>query len=660
MTARLQFLSQREWETVRAFADVFIEGPREAISPDDVASNVDAQLARMKSKRLRSLKTLLWVIEFVLPVFLLQPRFSRATRDRRRRMIDKHITNPRGGRLQRDLAKIRTLFLTGYYGDKQVRRSIPFEEVHNRGRFPTPPIALEVEEPRIQPPQPGETEIRCDLCVVGSGAGGGVVAARAVEAGLNVVLLEEGPYVRPGDLSHEENRMSAMLYKESGLQTTVDFDMSILQGKCLGGTTVINNCICFRLNDSALYNPTGHDTLVEWRKLSAAIDSHELERSYQAVSARIGVAPLDPSADGTNGSIFREGWEKLKAAGLADPDMTTGTFQKNYNQCLGCGYCNFGCRYARKASMLETFVIDASKANARIITGCLATRVVKERKRATGVECELADGRILTIRANKTVLACGAIGSSVLLLKSGITKNVGSRFSFNAATIMFAMFPEPIRAYDGVQMSSFVDGGEFLIETNFSPPMATSAALPGWFEVHFERMRRFDRLASAGVVIGTRNNGRVKRLAFLRDTFGPVKYEMVDDDLAAMRRGVSLLAQIYFAAGAEAVLPATFVDSEMRASEFAPGGVVDDAKISEALTHRIRKPDDLTLNSSHPQGGNPMSDDPKTGVVDSRFRVHGFENLFVADASVFPTTIRVNPQLTIMAMADYAWRTGIQ
>ena len=653
-----QFLSQREWETVRAFADVFIEGPNEPVTPDEVADNIDAHLARMKSKRVRSLKLILWTIEYVLPLGSLRPAFSRASREARRRMIEKNVTDPRGGQLQRDLAKIRTLFFAGYYGDARVQRTLPFQPVPHRSRFPVLPSPLPVPAPVIHPPGPDETTITSDICVIGSGAGGAIVAGLAAQAGKSVVLLEEGPYVPAAGMSHDESAMSALLYKEGGLQATVDLDMSILQGRCLGGTTVINNCICFRLDDPTLYNPHGRDLLAEWRALGANLDATELARSYDAVKARTGIAPLDPAVDGGNGAVFRKGWANLVAAGLGNPAMPSGTFAKNYNRCVGCGYCNFGCPYARKFSMLETYVLDASAAGARIITDAHAEKIEREGPRATGVSGTMADGRPFHVKAERIVVAAGAIGSSVLLLKSGITHNVGTRFSFNAATIVFGLYPTPVRAYDGVQMSSFVDAGDFLLETNFSPPMATSAILPGWFETHFDRMKRFDRLAAIGVQVGTRNNGRVKRTAFFRDTFGPVDYEMHPEDLATMRRGISLAAQVHFAAGAEAVLPVTFADMEMKAGEFAPGGQVNPAAIQQAIDSRIRRPSDLTLNSSHPQGGNPMGT-RENGAVDASFRVHGYENLYVTDASVFPTTIRINPQWTIMALADYAWRLSI-
>ena len=267
----------------------------------------------------------------------------------------------------------------------------------------------------------------------------------------------------------------------------------------------------------------------------------------------------------------------------------------------------------------------------------------------------MGDGRTLRIQARKIVLSCGAIGSSVLLMKSRIFGNVGQRFSFNAGTPMFALFPDKVNAYDGVQMAAYVDGGDYMLETLFGPPIFFGIAMPGWFGQHFERMRSYDRFANAGVLIGTEANGRVKRSKHARSLLGPVSYAMTPEDLTKLKRGLAMMAQVWFAAGAEAAYPATFADVELRAERFA-------ARPDEILPHldrAVRRPEDLTLSSAHPQGGNPMSDDPKRGVVNSNFQVHGFDNLHVCDASVFPTSVRINPQLTIMAMADYFAHLGV-
>src|SRR2546425_1167438 len=139
-----------------------------------------------------------------------------------------------------------------------------------------------------------------------------------------------------------------------------------------------------------------------------------------------------------------------------------------------------------------------------------------------------------------------------------------------------------------------------------------------------------------------------------RSTLFP--YTTLFRSLETLKRGIALLAELHFAAGAEAAFPGTFVDHEMSAARFAPGGRIDRAAIERHVAEIVHRPEDLTLNTAHPHGGNPMSDRPDLGVVDSAFRVHGFANLFVCDASVFPTSIGINPQLTIMALADYAWR----
>ncbi len=658
-----RFLSKRQWRTVEAFADVFIEGQGEVISPAQITANIDAQLATMSTNRKNSLKPLLWVIEYGLPLLSLRWGFSRMRRRDRRRLIEKRLAGPGATGLLRQLARIRSLFLIGYYGDLRVHPSLHFVPVQARVRNQPPQALTPLGLPPLllRPPLPGEEEIQADVCVIGSGAGGAVVAARAAAEGRRVVLLEEGPYLRAEEMVHDEALMVARLYKEGGLQTTVDLNMSILQGKCLGGTTVINNAISFRLQDSDLNDGTNAGLLDEWRRsFGVQLDAAELEKSYERVEERLNIRRISPDIAGVNAALLFRGWERLRQTGQGDAAFKSNLFRKNLNRCGACGYCNFGCPYERKLSMLETYIADAVGDGARVITECHAVKIRRKKGRVEGVEGERPGGKKLFVRADKVVVACGAIGSSVLLMKSGIKKKVGEHFSFNAATPMLARFPEKIDAFDAVQMAAFVDGGRFILETLFNPPMSFALTLPGWFEAHFDRMKAYDHFTSAGVVVGTTGKARVKRSSFFRRLVGPVKYTVSKDDLKRLKEGMTLMAGIYFAAGAEAVYPATFIDCEMRREDFVAADRVDLDKVAAHLDRYVRTALDLTLNSSHPQGGNALSDSPKRGVIDTSFRVHGYQNLFVVDASVFPTTINVNPQLTIMALADYAWRHGIR
>ncbi|MCG8605152.1 GMC family oxidoreductase [bacterium] len=636
-----RFLSKRQFETVRAFAEVFIEGEKEAVSPQQIARNIDEQLGRIRSKRKNSVKLILFLIEYVMPLSSFRPPFSKMSAKDRKKLIQSKLKKAKKVRFLRDLFRIRALFLSGYYGDARVFKSIGFIPVDQRPRYTNNALKAPDTQP-VSLYEPQKTEISCEVCVVGSGAGGAVVAYNAAAAGREVILLEAGEHVRSQEISHDENGMIAKFYKDGGLQSTVDFDMSILQGQSLGGTTVINNAICFRLNDPDVHSG-GEDLLTIWRTLGAEIDADQLEAAYGRVEQMIQVKRIPEEIAGENGHTLIRGWKKLVESGQGNPDFKFMLFRKNYNQCLGCGYCNWGCPYGRKFSMLETYIPAASRAGAKVIASCQAIKIEKAGGRATGIRCKYRGEREILIRAKKVVVSCGAIGSSILLMNSGIRKNVGKRFSFNSATPLHALFPHELNSFDGVQMAAYVDAGEFILESLFNPPLGFSVTMPGWFDRHFERMVSYNRFASLGVVVGTENNARVKGSAFFRDLVGPIKYRMTASDLEKTKRGIVLAAKTYFAAGAEAVYPASVINIELK-----PG---DD--IARIIGKAIKRPDDLILNSSHPQGGNAMSDHRRIGVVDSRFRVHGYDNLFVCDASVFPTTIRINPQLTIMAMADY-------
>jgi choline dehydrogenase-like flavoprotein len=659
-TRRSHFLTPAQLATVKAFAEVFLPSTA-AIGAEDVMWNIDGHLERIRSKRKNSVRLLLFLFERVLPLLGGRLAFSKMTPAARKAFIEARLCKATSPTL-RDFARLRALFAAGYYGDKRVHASIGFVELEQRERYkrevfqPTPQPAINI---RKRPDDVTE----CDVCVIGSGAGGAVVAGTLADRGRSVVLLEEGGHVTNADITHDEGRMMALTYKEGGLQTTVDLDMMLLQGQCVGGATVINNSVCLRLRP---------DVQQEWRELGAVLDDGRLAASFARVEAAIGVRPHGQYADprvpdisGANPRKLLGGWEAL--SGGEPQRREHGLFHQNMHDCLGCGYCNFGCPYGRKLSMLETYIPRLKGDRAFVLDRCHAERLERRSNHVTEVHCDHR-GRKIRIRAKSVVLACGAIGSSVLLMKSGIRVRhmgrdlVGTRFSFNAGTPMFALFDERLRSFDAMQMSGYVgstDGqstGRYLLESHFDPPMTFAASLPGWFETHYERMRSYDRFASAGVLIRTAADARIKRTAVFRDLFGPVEWKGIGkNDLQSLHQGMADLAAFWFAAGARTVLPATFVDLELDAATY---GKASPEALRRLLARHITKKDDLTLASAHLQGGNPMSDADEIGVVDSGFRVKGLDNLYVCDASIFPSSVGVNPQLTIMAMADYFAELG--
>jgi choline dehydrogenase-like flavoprotein len=281
------------------------------------------------------------------------------------------------------------------------------------------------------------------------------------------------------------------------------------------------------------------------------------------------------------------------------------------------------------------------------VAECEAVRILtrgEDPVEVTGIVAKLGGHRQVTVRARrKYVLSAGAIGSTYLLLRSGIGRRlpVGQRFSANMGAPLTAELETPQRAYDGLQISHYgrpKDDG-YVFETWFNPPVAQALNMPGWFERHFENMLRYDHLMAVGVLVGTDNNGKVGR-----SWLGPtVEFVPRQEDLQTLARGLKRLGAILLAGGAKRVMLNTW-----GADEYTSVDQLDD------IDRVCSDPDYIALGTGHPQGGNVLGRDPARGVVGPDFRVHGHSNLYVCDASVFPTSVTVNPQLTVMGLAHYA------
>jgi choline dehydrogenase-like flavoprotein len=462
------------------------------------------------------------------------------------------------------------------------------------------------------------------VVVVGSGAGGAVLGYRLVQKGYDVTILEAGRHVRSEEMSDDELAALATLYKDGGLQLSTDFELYVIQGSCVGGSTVINDAICLRLH--------GDDVLNEWAALGAPIDRQRLDVAYGRIEGELKIRPLNQRVASAGGHLFAQGCQAL--------GLPATWFDNNRIGCLGTGLCNLGCQFDRKQSMLITYLPWAVAGGAELRPDCRALRIRHARGRVLGVECRLRTGEKAFVPGDYVIVSCGAISSSSLLLRSKIRGNVGTRLSFNAGGLMHGEFAQTVNTFDGISMCNYAPGHAVLLETLFGPPGAYSLTMPGWFEEHAANMRRYSHFMRVGALVGTRANGRV-----ILDLLGneAIVYWMSPVDLQRLKEGLKLAARVLLAAGATRVVPTTFHTLEIRREQ-------DVARIDTEILQR----EDLSIGSAHPQGGNPMSDDPEIGVVDTAFRVHGFDNLFVCDASVFPASVRVNPQLTVMAMADCA------
>lgn len=456
------------------------------------------------------------------------------------------------------------------------------------------------------------------------------MAWQLVSRGARVVLIEKGRREDPQTFSHNEFEMAPRLYKNGGLQTTADHGVAILQGSTLGGSTVINNAIWLRADLDRI--------LPQWASLGAPIDRSAIENAYAELEHLLHVEPVPPDLPdgvanaGTNG--FLRACETL--------GVKAQRLYNNRNDCLGCGWCNYGCRYNRKTSMLVTLIPWAESKGLHVMDGCSNVRLITKGNRAVRVEFQ-QDSDLLAVEAERFVVCAGAIGSSEVLLASGIQQNgmVGRGLHLLGGVVVDALMPTPVNGFDGIGLTaSLDDSSDHVIETFFSPPGAFAVTAAGWFEEYADRMSHFPNYLQAGVMVGTAPRGRV---SLRKDGAARIDFRFSNEEVAAIRRGIKKVARIFLAAGARSIFPSTYL----------PVAIHSEDDLSR-LDIAVKEAEDLLLGSAHPQGGNPMNEDPKQGVIGPDFCLHGLQNVFVADASVFPSNVWANCQATVMAMAHYA------
>jgi choline dehydrogenase-like flavoprotein len=469
--------------------------------------------------------------------------------------------------------------------------------------------------------------------VIGSGAGGAPAAAALAEAGLEVVVLEAGARWETRDSDGDEARMLARLVKAT---TAPDSGMELYAGACVGGSTVVNDALCWR---------PPPEVLARWRDEHglAALADAALAPHADRVWAEIHATPTERANLSRNAEALARGARRMGWAGEAMP--------RNVRGCANLGLCNLGCPSGAKQSALLTWVPRAERAGARVLPLARAERVVVDAGRVRAVEGVRLDpatgapAESLHVEAPLVVVAAGVLETPALLLRSGLS--AGEGLQFHSSAYVTARFAEPVLGFFGPTMAyavtEFADvhghtGPGYMLENVTVAPTTTAASLPGFGAEHERAMAALPHLARTVVVLRDETRGR---LALARDGTPRIAYDPVAHDLARLRDAIGRLARLYLAAGAEEVwLPVEGYAPVRREGDLA------------ALAERTIGPRDLTLlYAVHLFGGACMGRDPAAGACDERGAVWGAEGLYVADASAFPTNTGANPQVTIMANA---------
>jgi len=490
----------------------------------------------------------------------------------------------------------------------------------------------------------GDLRLRCDVVVIGSGAAGSVVAAELAEAGQDVIVLEEGPYISADTYSRfRPSEAVRHLWRDGAMTAAFGLGdsplINVMMGRGVGGSSTLTGGVCFRVPESVLAVWRGERGLGD-------MTPENLEPCYRKVEETLHISEVPAEMRGRSLTLFGEGAAK-QGFGLKP-------IRRNMTGCCGCGRCNFTCPHHAKRSVDLTYLPRATQHDARLVSDCLVKRVLVKRGRAVGVKGVLLDGPKarakgrITVRARRVVVATGAWVSPLLLKSSGIGKRsgmVGKNMTLHPSFRLSAVFDQKVEGWKGAMQAAYCDAFEHervTIVGLFIPPSILAATMPGFGREMAERSRRVSNMVAIGGMIHDEGGGTVHR--------GPgreplVTYRMAPQDRAAVPVLIRAMAETYLAAGAKEVfLP-------ILGHPPVDGDGLRQVDLEHIPMHRFE------CASQHPLGTCRMGDSPDNSVVDSSGECWDVKELFIADGSIVPTSLGVNPQQTVMTLATWvAWK----
>ncbi|GMH15900.1 hypothetical protein Nepgr_017741 [Nepenthes gracilis] len=504
--------------------------------------------------------------------------------------------------------------------------------------------------------------IQCDAVVIGSGSGGGVVAGVLANAGYKVLVLEKGTYRARRDLSLLEGPTLDQMYEGAGLLSTYDSGVVILAGSTVGGGSTVNWSASIR---------TPEHVTKDWSRTYELelFDSKLYKEAMDVVCERMEVQH-DIEDEGFSNAVLREGCLEL---GYPVQNIPRNAPADHY-----CGWCGLGCKDGRKKGTVETWLKDVvDSGNGSILPICEATRVLHQRKKgrrrdtATGVAFEYrckGAKEVCIVESKVTIVACGALNTPALLRRSGLkNRNIGRNLHLHPAIMAWGYFPETNspekekkKSYEGgimTAMSTVVanfntTGYGAILQTPSLHPGLFSAVMPWKSGIDIKtRMSRFSRTAHLIAIVRDRGSGKVL------SNPQKISYKVDASDEAHLKKAVEKMLRILAAAGAEEI-----------GTHHRNGESINVKKASYHEFERFVKRESgrplsglsAPIATAHQMGSCRMGVNPKTSAVNQVGETWEVEGLFVADASLFPTALGVNPMITVQAIAYCTAQTVLE